>query len=75
LHLPAGELAGVVVGAIGKPYGRQRRVGAAPLMVLMMMVVYIVMALAVAAIVGVVAGLGPAIQAASIEPTDALRYE
>jgi ABC-type antimicrobial peptide transport system permease subunit len=34
-----------------------------------------VMAIAVAAIVGVVAGLGPAVQAASVEPTMALRYE
>jgi putative ABC transport system permease protein len=36
---------------------------------------YMVMAIAVAAIVGVVAGLGPAVQAASVEPTMALRYE
>lgn len=37
--------------------------------------IYMVLAIAVAAIVGVVAGLGPAVQAASIEPTDALRWE
>ena len=36
---------------------------------------YMVLALAVAAIVGVVAGLGPAVQASSVEPTMALRYE
>ena len=36
---------------------------------------YMVLALAVAAVVGVVAGLGPAVQAASVEPTMALRYE
>jgi putative ABC transport system permease protein len=36
---------------------------------------YMVLALAVAAVVGVVAGLGPAVQASSVEPTMALRYE
>jgi putative ABC transport system permease protein len=36
---------------------------------------YMVMALAVAAVVGIVAGIGPAVQAASLEPTQALRYE
>jgi putative ABC transport system permease protein len=36
---------------------------------------YMVLALGVAAVVGVVAGLGPAVQAASVEPTMALRYE
>jgi putative ABC transport system permease protein len=36
---------------------------------------YMVLALAVAAAVGVVAGIGPAVQAASVEPTMALRYE
>jgi putative ABC transport system permease protein len=36
---------------------------------------YMVMALAVAAVVGVVAGIGPAVQASSVEPTMALRYE
>ena len=36
---------------------------------------YMVMALGVAAVVGIVAGIGPAVQAASLEPTQALRYE
>jgi putative ABC transport system permease protein len=36
---------------------------------------YMVLALGVAAVVGVVAGLGPAVQASSVEPTMALRYE
>ena len=35
----------------------------------------VVLALAVSVAVGIVAGLGPAIQAASLEPTMALRYE
>ena len=33
------------------------------------------LALAVAAAVGILAGIGPAVQAASVEPTTALRYE
>jgi putative ABC transport system permease protein len=33
------------------------------------------LALVVAAVVGIVAGIGPAVQAASVEPTTALRYE
>ena len=33
------------------------------------------LALVVAAAVGILAGLGPAVQAASVEPTMALRYE
>ena len=33
------------------------------------------LALVVAAAVGILAGIGPAVQAASVEPTDALRYE
>jgi putative ABC transport system permease protein len=35
----------------------------------------VVLALGVSAVVGVLAGLGPAVQAASVEPTVALRYE
>ena len=35
----------------------------------------IVVALAVSALVGVLAGIGPAWQAASVDPTTALRYE
>ncbi len=35
----------------------------------------VVLALSVSAVVGVVAGIGPAVQAASVEPTVALRYE
>jgi putative ABC transport system permease protein len=35
----------------------------------------VILALVVAAVVGVVAGIGPAVQAASVEPTMALRYE
>jgi putative ABC transport system permease protein len=35
----------------------------------------VALALAVSAVVGVLAGVGPAVQAASVEPTTALRYE
>ncbi len=35
----------------------------------------VTLALVVAAVVGILAGLGPAVQAASVEPTMALRYE
>jgi putative ABC transport system permease protein len=35
----------------------------------------VILAIGVAAVVGVVAGIGPAAQAASVEPTTALRYE
>jgi ABC-type antimicrobial peptide transport system permease subunit len=33
------------------------------------------LALVVAGAVGILAGIGPAVQAASVEPTTALRYE
>jgi len=35
----------------------------------------VALALAVAAAVGILAGIGPAVQASSVEPTEALRYE
>jgi len=35
----------------------------------------VTLALVVAAVVGILAGIGPAVQAASVEPTMALRYE
>ncbi|HUK76923.1 MAG TPA: FtsX-like permease family protein, partial [Thermoleophilia bacterium] len=35
----------------------------------------VALALVVAAAVGILAGIGPAVQAASVEPTTALRYE
>jgi len=65
-----GGLLGLAVGIAGAYIG-----GAAMDITPVVSWIYMVLALAVAAIVGVVAGLGPAVQAASIEPTDALRYE
>ena len=35
----------------------------------------VALALGVAAAVGILAGIGPAVQASSVEPTEALRYE
>jgi putative ABC transport system permease protein len=65
-----GGLLGVGVGVGGAYIG-----GSALSVTPVLSWLYMVLALAVAAVVGVVAGLGPAVQAASVEPTMALRYE
>ncbi len=65
-----GGILGLAVGIAGAYIG-----GSALSVSPVFSVATVSLALVVAAAVGILAGIGPAVQAASVEPTDALRYE